>query len=88
MKIGIHAYSRDGGWSWQRLNVGTAARSGVLAVGPRDLPSSGTVLVWVDAGSTNGQKITVPVERLRLSEQDKGEGRAALHELETYSGRG
>lgn len=62
------------------------AQSEILAVGPRDLPSSGTILVWVDAGSGGGHKIRVPVERLRLAESDQGEGRAALYHLRTCSG--
>lgn len=63
-------------------------QSGILAVGPRELPESGTVRVWVDAGSCSGQRITVPVERLSLSERDKGEGGSALYDLATYPTRG
>lgn len=60
-------------------------RAEVLAVGPRDLPKSGTVLVWVDAGSGSGQKISVSVERLRVAERDNGQGTAALYHLAAYS---
>lgn len=62
---------------------------GILVVGPRDLPESGTVRVWVDVGSGgSGQKITVPFENLRRADRDDGQGRAAIYQLTTYPGRG
>lgn len=60
------------------------ARSEVLAVGPRQLPESGTIQVWVDAGSGGGgQRIRVSVGDLRVAEQDDGQGRLALYSLRT-----
>lgn len=58
----------------------------ILAVGPRELPDSGPVEVWFDAGSGgNGQRFAVPVEDLELAERDGGEGRFALYSLRTVA---
>ncbi|MDG4833257.1 hypothetical protein O7627_28705 [Solwaraspora sp. WMMD1047] len=56
----------------------------VLAVGPRELPRTETVEVWFDAGSGwTGQRLTVPVRRLTLSDLDRGEGSTALYVYES-----
>ncbi|MEH1016438.1 hypothetical protein V6U90_25450 [Micromonospora sp. CPCC 206060] len=60
----------------------------ILAVGPRELPTSGTVQVWVDSGTGSGQQIEVPVRDLQVAECDQGEGRSALYKLRTTYGRG
>ncbi|WP_432955815.1 hypothetical protein [Micromonospora haikouensis] len=61
----------------------------VLAVGPRKLPAGNTVEVWFDAGSAaTGQRVKVPVKRLTLSDQDRGEGTTALYEYESYDRQG
>lgn len=53
----------------------------ILAVGPRELPRNALVEVWFDAGSgTRGQRVEVPVQRLTLSDLDRGEGATALYE--------
>ena len=62
--------------------------SSVLVVGPRELPESGTVTVWVDAGSTSGQTIAVRVRDLRLAEADDGGGDTALYSLRAYDCQG
>jgi hypothetical protein len=54
----------------------------VLVVGPRELPASGTVEVWADAGSGGvGQRFAVPVTDLRIAEVDSGTGRYAVYAL-------
>ena len=66
-----------------------AARNwGVLAVGPRELPPSGTVMVWVDSGNTAGHEISVPVENLQVAELDDGQGRSAIYTLRVRECRG
>ena len=56
--------------------------SRVLVVGPRQLPASGTVEVWADAGSgASGQRIAVPVADLQLAEMDNGAGAYAIYLL-------
>ena len=51
-----------------------------LGIGPRDLPNSGDVLMWVDAGSgATGQRIRVNVRNLRLAEVDNGRGASAIY---------
>jgi hypothetical protein len=56
--------------------------STVLVVGPRELPASGTVEVWADAGSGGvGQRITVPVTDLQMADVDSGNGRYAVYAL-------
>ena len=56
----------------------------ILAIGPRDLPANGMVQVWMDAGSgATGQRVTVPIKCLTLSDRDRGEGLTALYEYET-----
>ncbi|MFC5941810.1 hypothetical protein ABUL04_00925 [Micromonospora harpali] len=60
----------------------------ILAIGPRKLPAGETVEVWFDAGSgTTGQRVKVPVKRLALSDQDRGEGATALYEYESRARR-
>ncbi|MFY1699159.1 MULTISPECIES: hypothetical protein [unclassified Solwaraspora] len=57
----------------------------ILVIGPRELPKTDTVEVWCDAGSGGtGQRVMVSVKLLTLSERDRGEGRAALYEYESY----
>jgi len=54
----------------------------ILVVGPRQLPASGTVEVWADAGSgATGQRINVPVTDLQTSELDSGSGSSAVYVL-------
>lgn len=62
----------------------------ILVVGPRELPETGSVEVWADAGSgaTGGQRFMVPVEDLEVSDRDRGEGRSALYALQTQRLRG
>ncbi|MDG4764909.1 hypothetical protein O7632_12475 [Solwaraspora sp. WMMD406] len=56
--------------------------STVLVVGPRELPASGTVEVWADAGSGgSGQRINVPVTDLQVAEMDNGAGTYAIYLL-------
>lgn len=56
--------------------------SRVLVVGPRQLPASGTVEVWADAGSgASGQRIAVPVTDLQVAEMDNGAGSYAIYLL-------
>ena len=63
--------------------------AGLLVIGPRVLPSHGTVQIWADAGSGGiGQRADVAVNRLRLAEIDSGEGVTALYRLETSHHRG
>lgn len=58
----------------------------ILAMGPRELPESGTVQVWFDAGSGgSGQRFTVPTEDLQLAERDSGEGTFALYSVRTVA---
>jgi|tagenome__1003787_1003787.scaffolds.fasta_scaffold18111728_1 hypothetical protein len=57
------------------------AMNAVLAVGPRELPPSGMVLVWIDSGNTTGHQVPVPVEVLHLAEQDDGRGTSAIYAL-------
>nr|MDT0659683.1 hypothetical protein [Micromonospora sp. DSM 115978] len=57
----------------------------ILAIGPRELPDAGPVEVRFDSGSgSTGQRITIPVEALTLSDLDRGEGRTALYEYEPH----
>lgn len=57
----------------------------LLVVGPRELPESGAVEVWADAGSGgSGQEIDVLVRDLKLAEMDDGQGRSAIYELRTW----
>lgn len=60
----------------------------ILVIGPRELPGTGTVRVWADAGSGagRGQPITVSVNELTLSDHDRGEGRSALYMLARTAG--
>lgn len=61
----------------------------ILAVGPRELPRSELVEVWFDAGSgSSGQRVTVSVMSLTLSDLDRGEGATALYEYEQHSCQG
>ncbi|MEU4241207.1 hypothetical protein [Actinoplanes sp. NPDC026619] len=60
----------------------------ILAVGPRELPPTGTVLVWIDSGSTSGHEIPVPVESLRVAAQDDGAGQSAIYALAVRTCRG
>lgn len=62
-------------------------RSEILAVGPRELPESGTVELRVDVGSGGGggQRIMADVNDLRVDERDSGEGTLALYAVRTYS---
>ncbi|MGW0431958.1 hypothetical protein ACWDV4_05355 [Micromonospora sp. NPDC003197] len=56
----------------------------ILVVGPRDLPSKGTVEVLMDAGSgSTWQRVTVPVQALTLSALDRGNGVTALYGYES-----
>ncbi|MDG4767798.1 hypothetical protein O7632_27435 [Solwaraspora sp. WMMD406] len=57
----------------------------ILAICPRELPTTDMVEVWCDAGSgATGQLVKVAVDRLTLSERDRGEGRTVLYEYESY----
>lgn len=47
----------------------------ILAVGPRELPPSGMVMVWVDSGNTTGHQVPVPLGELRVAELDDGQAR-------------
>ena len=60
----------------------------VLAVGPRELPPSGTVMVWIDSGNTTGHQISVPVEELCVAELDDGRGASAIYALRVSERRG
>lgn len=54
----------------------------ILVIGPRQLPASGTVEVWADAGSgATGQRIKVPVTDLQTAELDSGSGSSAVYVL-------
>ncbi|MDG4789652.1 hypothetical protein O7626_27635 [Micromonospora sp. WMMD1102] len=56
----------------------------ILALGPRELPGSGLVELWFDAGSGwTGQRVMVPLKQLTLSDRDRGEGVTALYEYES-----
>lgn len=55
--------------------------SAILAVGPRDLPTDGTVQVWIDSGNTVGRNISVPVDELQVADMDDGESDAAIYVL-------
>ena len=58
-----------------------------LGVGPRELPNSGDVRMWVDAGSGfTGQRILVNVKDLRLAEQDDGRGTSAIYVISRHRG--
>lgn len=56
----------------------------ILVIGPRELPGTGTVEVWADAGSGGGrgQPITVSVKDLVVSDRDPGKGCSALYALQ------
>ncbi|BCJ58656.1 hypothetical protein [Micromonospora endophytica] len=57
----------------------------ILAIGPRELPRTEMIEVWLDAGSgSTGQRVMVPVKRLTRSDLDRGEGATALYEYETH----
>lgn len=60
----------------------------ILAVGPRELPPSGMVMVWMDSGNTTGHEFLVPVEELRVAEQDDGQGTSAIYALRVRECRG
>jgi hypothetical protein len=64
------------------------AMNAILAVGPRELPPSGTVMVWIDSGNTAGHEIPVPVEELQVAEQDDGRGTSAIYALRVRECRG
>jgi hypothetical protein len=53
----------------------------VLAVGPRELPTSGTVRVWIDTGSAFGKEVLVPVGHLHMTGDDDGQGTSAIYAL-------
>ena len=53
----------------------------ILTVGPRDLPTTGMVGVWIDTGAGPGYVRKVPVSQLKLAELDDGEGPAAFYTL-------
>lgn len=50
-----------------------------LVVGPRQLPGSGLVRVWIEGGSGGGSYIKVRREQLAPAEMDSGEGEAAIY---------
>lgn len=57
----------------------------ILVIGPRELPRAEMVEVWFDSGSGGtGQRMMVAVERLTLSEHDRGEGARALYEYKSH----
>ena len=61
----------------------------ILAIGPRELPRTEAVEVWLDAGrGWTGQRVTVSVKQLTLSDLDRGEGTTALYEYESHYCRG
>jgi hypothetical protein len=61
----------------------------ILAIGPRTLPTTEAVEVWLDAGSgSTGQRVMVSVKQLTLSDLDRGEGATALYEYESNYCRG
>jgi hypothetical protein len=62
--------------------------STILAVGPRKLPNSGLVQVWVDSGSGSGHQISVPADHLALAEMDDGRGPSAIYALQVRDCRG
>jgi hypothetical protein len=53
----------------------------VLTVGPRALPASGTVPVWIDTGSGWGYERPVDVGQLALADIDDGQGDSATYVL-------
>lgn len=54
-------------------------RFSCIVVGPRPLPASGLVEVWIDTGSGPGQRQHVPVRRLFLDSTDDGSGEHAIY---------
>ena len=62
--------------------------SAILAVGPRMLPDSGTVPVWVDCGSGAGHTIEVPADHLVVADMDDGQGTSAIYNLQARECRG
>lgn len=60
----------------------------ILAVGPRELPDEGTVLVWLDSGSGTGHEVPVPVGHLQVAEMDDGQGASAIYALSARACRG
>ena len=64
------------------------AMNAILAVGPRELPPSGMVTVWIDSGNTTGHQVAVPVEELHVAELDDGRGESAINALRVRQCRG
>jgi hypothetical protein len=64
------------------------AMNAILAVGPRELPPSGTVRVWIDSGNTTGHQFSVPVEQLQVADLDDGQGTSAIYALRVRECRG
>lgn len=62
--------------------------SAILAVGPRKLPDSGTVQVWVDSGSGSGHQLVVPADHLAVADLDDGQGASAVYTLQARECRG
>ncbi|MEV6845405.1 hypothetical protein [Actinoplanes sp. NPDC051411] len=60
----------------------------ILAVGPRELPPGGMVMVWMDSGNTTGHEFLVPVEELHVAELDDGQGTSAIYTLRVRECRG
>ncbi len=56
----------------------------ILAVGPRRLPDSGTVRVWLDSGSGTGHEVMVPTDHLSLAEIDNGQTDTAIYNLSAW----
>jgi hypothetical protein len=67
---------------------GEADVNAILAVGPRELPPSGMVLVWIDSGNTTGHQVSVPVGELHVAELDDGQGTSAIYALRVRECRG
>lgn len=59
----------------------------ILTVGPRILPGSGVVRVWIDNGSGSGYMREVATSRLSLAATDDGEGSSAVYLLHPPSAR-
>lgn len=55
--------------------------TGIVVVGPRELPEEGRVRVWMDSGSGGGSHVEVLPEHLALAECDDGNGTVALYNL-------